>query len=400
MASLDRYFQPTFAFATVIALAISQYAILVIYMLGGSPDFVFGGDFIAFWAAARETLDGGLLGLYTPAGLQVAIEEHRPLADGVGLTWQYPPHASLLFSPIGYLPYSVAYALWSGLSLAFFTAMLIISGLRGRFLVAALATIPVLTVLNTGQNALFMAALLMLAVRNASPKPIAAGLAAALLTIKPQLGLMLPVLFLAGGHWRAFFVAASSSATLWLSSALVLGVPAWVAFFEFLGVVSSSVSDGVMPLFKMVNVYAAARLFALPDAIAIALLISTILLSIGAITWTCRHTEHWKVRYAVVATATLLSAPYSMYYELVLLVPAIAFVLQRGAKGGWLLWERECVAALIVLSLVVPGPSIQFGLSVSFLSTGLVALVLFRRLRFEFTEGTSTKPSVPQIATN
>ncbi|MEL7239255.1 MAG: hypothetical protein AAGK78_10360, partial [Planctomycetota bacterium] len=37
------------------------------------------------------------------------------------------------------------------------------------------------------------------------------GLAAALLTIKPQLGVLLPIAYLAGGYWRAFFYAAFGS---------------------------------------------------------------------------------------------------------------------------------------------------------------------------------------------
>ncbi|MEO0608767.1 MAG: glycosyltransferase family 87 protein, partial [Pseudomonadota bacterium] len=322
MASLERYFQPTLAFAAVLALAVTQYAILIIYMVGGSPDFVFGGDFIAFWAAARETLAGGLQGLYTPDGLETAIAAHRPQVDDAGLTWQYPPHASLIFSPIGYLPYGLAYALWCGLGLAGFTAMLILSGLRGRFLIAALATIPVLTALNTGQNALFTATLLMVAVRYAKSKPIMAGLAAAVLTIKPQLGLLLPVVYLAGGHWRAFYAAAIISLILWCLSAVALGPAAWTAFFVAVGSVSGSVSEGVMPLFKMVNVYAAARLLSVPEAIALALAGSTLLISIGAVVWICRRSKDWQMRYAVIACATLLSAPYSMYYELVILVPA------------------------------------------------------------------------------
>ena len=98
MSSLERYFQPNFAFAVILALAAFQYAILAIYMFGGSPDYVLGGDFVAFWSAARETLNGDMAGLYASDGLANAIAAHRPEAVVEGLTWQYPPHASLIFA--------------------------------------------------------------------------------------------------------------------------------------------------------------------------------------------------------------------------------------------------------------------------------------------------------------
>ena len=403
MASLERFFQPSFAFAIVMALALSQYAILVIYMLGGTPDFIFGGDFIAFWSAARETLAGNLSDLYAADGLNEAILAHRPGVDGVGLTWQYPPHASLIFSPLGYLPYEVAYAVWCAFGLCVFTAVLIQSGLRGRWLIAALATIPVLTVINTGQNASFTAGLLLLAVLYAKPKPVLAGLAAALLTIKPQLGFLLPVLFIAGGHWRAFIAAALGSIALWGGALLILGSEPWMAFFGFVGTVSGSVSDGSMPLYKMVNVYAAARLAWLPDLLAIGIALSAVLLAIAALVWTTRRTEDPKWRYAVLAAGTLLTAPYSMYYELILLVPAVFFVLQDGGNTGWNKWEREVIAFIMLLTLLVPGPITHFGVSPSFMTSALIGLVIYRRVRERFSTSALadvTALSTPQPVTN
>jgi len=387
MSILERYFQPSPAFAITVALAVSQYAILVIFILGGSPEFVLGGDFVAFWSAARETLNGEMAALYAPDGLHAAFQTHRPDAAVDGLTWQYPPHASLLFSPIGYLPFELAYALWSGIGLVFFAWVMMTIGVRGRALIAVLATIPVLIVLNTGQNALFTGGLLLLAVFNAKPKPILAGIAAALLTIKPQLGILLPVLFIAGGHWRAFAAAAIGSLVIWGGSVAILGRETWTAFFEFLGVISGSVSEGEMPLYKMVNIYAAARLAWLPGIMAAVIAGVSYLAAIGAIVWVCRKTADPKWRYSVLASATLLTAPYSMYYELVLLVPALWFIASRAHQAGWISFERESIAALILISLVLPGPATQLGGSFCFLASVLVAIAVYRRVRVELSPG-------------
>ncbi len=384
MSSLERYFQPNMAFAILLALAVFQYATLVIYMFGGSPDYVLGGDFVAFWAAARETLNGDMAALYAPEGLAAAIETHRPETHVDGLTWQYPPYASLIFAPVGLLPFEMAYAVWSWLGIALFALALRQIGVRGQALIALMATIPVLIALNTGQNALFTTSLMLLAVFHAKSRPVLAGAAAALLTLKPQLGLLLPVLFLAGGHWRAFAAAALGSLLIWGGSVLVLGTATWTAFFEFLGHVSGSVTDGAMPLYKMVNVYAAARLAWVPDTLALTLAGLSYIVAAAALAWTCRKTDAPNWRYAVLASATLLTAPYSMYYELVLLVPALWFVARQAHKAGWLAFERESLAALVLLTLFLPGPATQRGGSLCFLVSALACLVIYRRLRAEF----------------
>jgi hypothetical protein len=278
----------------------------------------------------------------------------------------------------------MAYALWSWLGIALFALVLGTIGVRGHALMALIAAIPVLIVLNTGQNALFTASLMLLAVFHAKSRPVLAGIAAALLTMKPQLGILLPVVFLAGGHWRAFMAAALGSFLIWGGSVLLLGAATWAAFFEFLGVVSGSVTEGAMPLYKMVNVYAAARLAWMPDALAITLAGLGYLAAIVAVIWTCRKTTDPKWRYATLASATLLTAPYSMYYELVLLVPALWFVVHRAHLSGWLPVERETLAALVLLTLFLPGPATQFGGSLCFLTSALAGLVIYRRLRAEF----------------
>ena len=380
MTSIERLSRPRFAFLLVMAVAITQYAVWMITVLNGGPDFILGGDFVAFWCAARETLAGNLANLYTVDGVDAAIQKHLPDIELTGLTWQYPPHASLIISPIGYLPFMLAYALWCGLGLTVFTAVLISIGLKGRFLLAVLAMTPVMIALINGQNALFTGSLLLVAVFYAKPKPVLAGLAAGLLTIKPQLGVLLPVFFLASGHWRAFLVAAIVSIVLCGWSYLVVGTEGWTAFFTFLGIVSDSVSNGTMPLYKMVNVYSAARLAWLPEILVLTLAGLTFAASIWTIVWTARKTGDARWNYAVLATMTLLTTPYSMYYELVLIVPALAFVVLHGAQTRWLSWERESIATLMLFSVMLPGPETRVGVSLGFIICLAVCVIVLRRL--------------------
>lgn len=383
MPALDRLFDPKLAFMAVLAIAVSQYAVFVASLFGLSADYTFGGDFAAFWSAAKETLDGGLARLYASNGLERAIQFHSPHQDLEGLTWQYPPHAALIFSPIGLLPFSIAYAVWCAAGLAVFAYALWSVGLHDRLLVIALASIPVLLTLKTGQNALFMGALLLIAVFNARSNPIVAGIAAALLTTKPQLGLLLPVFFIAAGHWRALIYASLGSVAAIAASIGIVGVETWIRFFEAVTSVSGAVATGDMPVYKMVNVYAAAQLLGVPDMLALSLAAGGIMIATGILTWVSRASDDPKWHYAALAVLTLIAAPYSYYYELVLIVPALIFVLERGYAAGWLRFERESVSLIVLLTLVVPGLPIRSGVSINFFLMALITFVVLRRLKAE-----------------
>ena len=383
MSATDRLFDPKLAFMAILAIAVSQYAVFVLALSGASSDFTFGGDFAAFWVAAKATLNGTMAELYQAELFKEAIQTQTPHQDLDGLTWQYPPHAGLLFAPIGALPFHLAYAVWCALGLAFYSFAAQAAGLKDRMLIAVLASIPVLLALKTGQVALLMGGLLLLAVFQARSRPIVAGIAAALLTMKPQLGFLLPVVFIAGGNWRAFWVASLASILLVLGSVGLFGAEVWGAFFESVLAVSGSVTTGEMPLFKMVNVYAATQMLGLPDTVALSFAFGGVLLAIGATTWVVRRTENPEWHYAAIAGLTLIAAPYSYYYELVLIVPALLFVLKRGNAFGWLRFEREAMAAAVLICIAIPGPAIRSGVSINFLLMLLICVILCRRMTAE-----------------
>jgi alpha-1,2-mannosyltransferase len=150
----------------------------------------------------------------------------------------------------------------------------------------------------------------------------------------------------------------------------------------------------LMPVFKMVNVNAAATLLGMPSLVVMSLTGAVLIAALLAVIWAARWTNDRNLHYAVIACLTLFAAPYSFYYELVLLVPAVIFIAQRGYQFGWLRFERETIAALVLLSLTVPGLPIRSGVSVSFLLMALAVFVILRRVRVETQ--TMTRPAEPQ----
>ncbi|MEO1475400.1 MAG: glycosyltransferase family 87 protein [Pseudomonadota bacterium] len=384
-SQLEKYLTVERAFLLIVLIGLTKWATYPFAMLGPNPAGELGGDFVAFWSAARETLAGNMSALYPASGLLDAIAIHRPsaLENVSGLTWQYPPHSTLIFSPFGLAPFPVAYAAWSATGAIAYAASLTLVGARRRALLALMATSIVFTAVITGQNGLFTGALIIAAVMWADKRPILAGLAAAALTIKPQIGLLLPLAYLAGRAWRPFITAAIASAVLWGGSVLIAGAGNWRAFLSSVTDVGASVESGIMPLYKMVTVFSALRLGHIPAEIALALSLGIGLVVAAAVAWVWSRTSDASLRLMAISAGALLIAPYAFYYELTIPMAGLFVLACRGHEHGWLAGEKLSVAALVLLSLFLPGPEIRSGLSLSFLCLAGTAGLIMRRLVVE-----------------
>ncbi|MEL7454867.1 MAG: glycosyltransferase family 87 protein, partial [Pseudomonadota bacterium] len=328
LQNIDRLLTPERAFWILVLLGAARFGTWAIISFVQPDATSLGGDFIAFWAAGRETLAGNMADLYPAHGLADAIAAHAPPIGELpsGLTWQYPPHATLFFSPFGSLPYVPAFFAWCGLGLAAYVAALRELQLHWKAVLALLATSAVFIALINGQNGLLTAALLIPAVTLVDRRPVLAGLAAAALTIKPQIGLLLPIAYLAARAWTPFLTAALASLVLWGKSALIAGKDSWLAFAESLTSVGAAVDAGIMPLYKMVTFFSALRLAGVPSEIAMPLGLVLGLAIAAAVGWVWMRTTDIELRLAAISAAALLVAPYAYYYELTVALPAIFLI--------------------------------------------------------------------------
>ena len=393
---LDRYLTPDRAFLFLVLVGVVQLSTYVFMALVRPDTFSFGGDFVAFWSAGREVLLGNIAELYPSEGLPAAIQTHQPDAaeETSRLTWQYPPHSTLVFSPVGLLPFVPAYLIWCALGLSAFAAAMKQFEINNKTLLALMLSPLVFLALVTGQNGLFTAALLVFAVTQVHKHPVLAGLAAAGLTIKPQLGLLLPIAYLAGRAWLPFVTAALASLALWGSSVLLAGKTSWFAFFDSILAVGGSVESGLMPLFKMVTLFSALRLIGVPGEVAVAASLLLAGVAMCAVGWVWHKTNDTELRLAALSATALLIAPYGFYYEMTIALPALFIVARRGHQTGWLPFEQALVALLLLTSLILPGPEIRHGLSFGFGYMLTITLLTFRRLAFELgTEQTLPVPA-------
>src|SRR5437763_1206370 len=178
--------------------------------------YMIGRDFVATWAGAKAALSGD-------PGQYFGYDAYNALLRGLfgenypPHIWSYPPHLLLFTWPLAVMPYMTAYVLYCALGLILYVAV-VSDGERRWDHITLLALAPAVT-LNvwTGQNGFLTTALLIGGLLQLDRRPVLAGVLFGLLSIKPQLGFLLPVMLVLTGRWR---VVAAAAITIVLLAAL------------------------------------------------------------------------------------------------------------------------------------------------------------------------------------
>ncbi|MGB2695284.1 MAG: glycosyltransferase family 87 protein [Dehalococcoidia bacterium] len=204
-------------------------------------------DVVAYYAAGRLVSEGRAVDLYDPDVL--AETEHfvlgRPAGWHNGLAYLNPPFVAALFQPLTHLPYGAAQALWFALGALAVAISLVLLWPELRrlprrwaavFVLASFASFPVFWSLLYGQISSLVLLSWVLCYRWLKDgRELPAGLALALVLIKPQLAVV-PVLYLVTtGRWRALAGFALGAIVLvGISVALVGPQTALVSYPMFL----------------------------------------------------------------------------------------------------------------------------------------------------------------------
>ena len=268
------------------------------------------------------------------------------------MCWQYPPAAFFLVAPLGALPVKLAYALWMAAGFGTLWASLRLAGLSHRVIALVLCSPLSVLVLNYGQTSFLAAAALIVAVTQADRRPVLAGIAAGLLTLKPQLGLLLPFLFVAAAQWRAFGAATVTTLGLAALATLAFGAEGWLAFFDsvFRLVDDFTATESATPARSMTTVQSQLLMWGVAAGPAfLAQALASVALAVPVLLAWRRGVDRLMVA-ALAIPAALVLAPYAYAYELVALALPVGLLIQRGGLSrvdGFVLVVVFALAATI-----------------------------------------------------
>ncbi|WP_136645414.1 glycosyltransferase family 87 protein [Tabrizicola sp. YIM 78059] len=286
-------------------------------------------DFKVFWAAAQLALSGDGLAAFDQDQLNAL---HATKTDA-RMPWLYPPGYLLLIAPLGAFSFAHALILSTALSLICMALAFrpFVAGVPPLWMALTFAP-AFLPALMIGQNSLFwMAGLLAALAALRAQRWVLAGICIGCLTLKPQLGLMIPFALLGAGAWRSIVAAAVTAALVAGLPTLVYGTGYWPllaqAIAEQGAVMLQSIAGvelmvGPLSLLTMSGVEPRLAL-RLQWAITAACAVCVLLL------WRSRNIS-FDAKAAGLLTAMLLSSVYMWYYEAALMAGIALFLMRAG----------------------------------------------------------------------
>ncbi|MEO9527511.1 glycosyltransferase family 87 protein [Roseibium sp.] len=345
----------------------------------GAPNGTLLMDYLSFWLAGGQALNGTPELAYVPVEF-AAIQKDFTGADTV-FGFFYPPTFQLLQGGFALLPYKAAFATFIVLT----TGMLCLACrmITGAWLLAVCLILVPACANNAfhGQNAALTAALYgFFLVGIERQKMILAGVALGLLTIKPQLGILVPVALIASGNWRTFLSASVTTLVVAGASVAVLGAGVWLVFWQQAPVAAAMMELGGVEWGKMVSVYGGLRLLGLAHGSAMVVQVVVGLAAAVCVWRAWRRSEAMAVRSAVLVGGALLVTPFALSYDLTLLVVPCAYLIRDGLKSGFLPYEKAVLALVIVLSASTSPLAVWLGLPVAPLLPLLVIWLGLRRM--------------------
>ncbi|MFL6948004.1 MAG: glycosyltransferase family 87 protein [Xanthobacteraceae bacterium] len=349
-----------------------------------------GTDFSSFWTAGRMALEGHAAAAYDwPAHSAFQQKTH-----GVDLffPWSYPPIFLLVAAALASLPYLASLLVWQGATLL--ASLVVLRAiLPGRQAVLLGLGFPaVLVCLGHGQTGFLTAALLAGGLVALPRHDIMAGLLFGLLAYKPQFGLILPFVLAATGHWRTIAVAAATVLAAVGMAYALWGWPVWQAFLDSLPLTRTIVLEPDTASFeKFQSAFAWMRLWgcSLPVAYALQAAVTAGAL-IGCVSiW--RSAIAFRLKAAALLVATLLSSPYVLDYDFIVLGMALAFFVAEGIEAGFRPWEKTTLALVWIAPVAAREIAKLTFLPLGFLALVAIFLMIVMRVRAEHTERTARR---------
>jgi Glycosyltransferase family 87 len=371
---------------TIAALCCIMTAFCIAWLFGtahGTLDAVgrpLGTDFSNVWTAGHMALDGKAAEAWSwdkHFAVQRALHGSATV-DVFG--WHYPPPFLLIAALLATMPYVLALIVWQLTTLTAFAAMMWRLMPRRETLLLALGAPVTLICLTHGHNGFLTALLLGGGLMLLDRKPLVAGLLFGCLIYKPQFALIIPVVLLAGRNWKAIAGACVSAGLLIAATLAIWGWPVWQAFADSLPLTRQVVIEqGATGWHKIMSPFAAVRMWGGGIGAAYAVQLFATLVAVAAVACLTFRKAAPELRNTLVCAATLLSTPYVLDYDFVVLLPGLAWLWAHGRANGYLPWDKSLMLfawfAPLVARQVGESTLVPLGLTVPL----IVAAIAIRR---------------------
>jgi hypothetical protein len=131
------------------------------------------------------------------------------------------------------------------------------------------------------------------------------------------------------------------------------GPETWTAFLRSLEFTRRAVlEEGNIGWEKIQSAFSATRMLSgsVPEAYAIQAVVTAFVL--GAIAWLWHSQADRRLKYASLLCGALLTTPYCLDYDMVLIGPAVAFFVANGLEKGFFPFEKAVLAAAWLAPLI------------------------------------------------
>ena len=347
-----------------------------------------GPDFFSFYAAAQIYVQRGGSAVYdilVQKQYELALTHAAP-GRFIVLPYFHPPYYTLLIAPLANLDYRTAYYAMTAFNVVLAVALIAIlvrgsESVRGRAVIVAAALIagflPLFVTVLQGQSDLVVLVPLAAAYTAwARGRMGWAGVFSALALSKPQLLLLIPVLFIARRSWRALGGFAGGIAVLAVISLIGFG---WDATVSYVRDVAGWAIGGSLPT-KGQAVYTDTAVYSLRHVLEIlpgggkvvAFLILVLLLALVAVSLSWRP-DVPRLDFALAVAASLVLSPHQNVHDLALMIIP-GFALGDLAFAGRLRWPGH---AAIVLGLAYAAINLSLATSLWAAAAGAFAVAAF-----------------------
>ena len=344
-----------------------------------------GPDFFNFYAAAKLYLTHGGAAVYDIA-MQRQVELQITGQDPsrfIVLPYFHPPYYTMLIAPLAFFDYRNAYYVMAAVNVLLVVALVVILvrtslSVHGRGWLVAAAMIagffPLFVTVLQGQSDLVVLVPLAAAYAAwAKGRYGTAGALSALALAKPQLLLLIPILFIARRSWRALAGFAGVLAALGVVSVLGLGFGPVVGYLRSVGTwaITGRLPDTDQLVYTDPAVYSLRNILeAIPGGgKVVAFVILLLLLAFVALSLSWQPDKP-RLDFAVAIAASLVLSPHQNVHDLALLVIP-GFALADLALAGMLRWPHVAVGVLFFAYA-----AIDLTLTINFWSAAVGALAV------------------------